>query len=44
MKEADAYVQQQKIEADTNAKIIRENAAARLEVAKSKTQALIKES
>ena len=43
LKEAESYKEQQEIIADTEAKIIRENAEARLEVAKSKSAALIKE-
>jgi len=42
LKEAESYKEQQEIIADTEAKIIRENAEARLEVAKSKSAALIK--
>lgn len=43
IKESDAYKMQQEIIADTEAQIIRENAQSRLEVAKQKSAALIKE-
>mmetsp|Transcript_4395 Transcript_4395/g.7449 ORF Transcript_4395/g.7449 Transcript_4395/m.7449 type:complete len:384 (-) Transcript_4395:74-1225(-) len=42
-KQAEAYFEQQKINADNEASIIRENAQARLEVAQGKSEALIKE-
>jgi hypothetical protein len=42
-KEAEAYKIKCMIEADQKAAIIRENAQARLEVAKNKSEALIKE-
>lgn len=43
MKEAEAYAIKMKIEADNEAQIIRNNAQARLNVAKNKSEALIKE-
>lgn len=43
LKEAEAYKIKCMIEADNKAKIIRENAQARLDVAKNKSEALIKE-
>ena len=43
MKEAEAYKEKCHIQADIEAQIIRENANTRLEVAKNKSQALIKE-
>lgn len=44
IKEAEAFVIKQHIYADTQANILRENADARLQVAKDKSTALIKES
>jgi len=44
MKEAEAYKIQQEIEADNTARMIKENAQARLKTAQSKTKALTRES
>jgi len=43
VKEAEAYKAKCHIEADIQARIIKENAESRLEVAKNKTAALLKE-
>lgn len=43
LKHANAYTDKQHLEADNEAQILRDNASARLAVAKDKTRALIKE-